>query len=166
MIESSTCLSIDKIKISGIVEESIVDGPGIRMTVFTQGCAHGCEGCHNPQTHDYNGGQYMSIDEILGLAKRNPMLDGITISGGEPFDQAEACAHLAQVAKAMGLNIVVYTGYTYEALIQMQSCKALLEQTDILIDGKFEIDKIDLKLQFRGSSNQRILYLKDAALCP
>ena len=150
-----------ELRISGIVEESIVDGPGIRMTVFTQGCPHHCKGCHNPQTHDLAGGQNMKIDEILALAKENPMLDGITISGGEPFAQAEACSRLAQGAKALGLNIVVYTGYTYEELLKRQDCKALLEETDILIDGKFEIDQMDLRLQFRGSRNQRILYLRD-----
>lgn len=150
---------MDKIKISGIVEESIVDGPGIRMTVFTQGCQHNCKGCHNLQTHDYSGGEYMLIEDILNVAKQNPLLDGITISGGEPFDQAETCAKLARQAKAMGLNTVVYTGYQHEYLQNRNPYSLLLAETDILIDGKFEIDRMDLKLPFRGSSNQRILYL-------
>ncbi len=159
MIGSSIYQYKTNLRISGLVEESIVDGPGIRLTVFTQGCRHKCKGCHNPQTHDYNGGKDISIDEILRIVKENPLLDGITISGGEPFDQPQACTKLAKTVKNMGLNVVIYTGYKYEELLSSKIHRALLEQADILIDGKFEIDKKDLTLPFRGSSNQRIIYL-------
>ena len=145
------------IRISGIVEESIVDGPGIRLVVFTQGCNHNCPECHNPHTHDFNGGYEIDIYEIIELAKNNPLLDGITLSGGEPFDQAENCSQLAALIKSMGLNVITYTGYTYEVLIQNINYMKLLEKTDLLIDGRFDISKKDLTLDFRGSSNQRII---------
>ena len=145
------------IRISGIVEESIVDGPGIRLVVFTQGCNHNCPECHNPHTHDFNGGYEIDIDEIIELVKNNPLLDGITLSGGEPFDQAESCSNLADLIKSMGLNVITYTGYTYEVLTQNINYMKLLEKTDLLIDGRFDIAKKDLTLDFRGSSNQRII---------
>lgn len=159
MIESNISQSIDKLRISGIVEESIVDGPGIRLTVFTQGCSHNCAGCHNPQTHDYNGGVETQIDDILEMIKQNPLLDGITISGGEPFDQGKSCAYLAKKVKEMGLGVVVYTGYDYEYLLKKEKYRELLFQADILVDGEFDIKKMDLTLPFRGSTNQRIIDL-------
>ncbi|NLN14063.1 MAG: anaerobic ribonucleoside-triphosphate reductase activating protein [Tissierellia bacterium] len=153
-------LQSNKLRIAGIVEESIVDGPGIRLTVFTQGCSHNCPGCHNPQTHDYRGGMEMDIEEIVKMVKANPMLDGITLSGGEPFDQAIACANLARRIKELGLSVVVYSGYKYEYLLQKEEYRQLLQVADILIDGRFDISKKDLTLPFRGSSNQRIIDLK------
>ncbi|MDR7869729.1 MAG: anaerobic ribonucleoside-triphosphate reductase activating protein [Tissierellaceae bacterium] len=157
MIELNTSQSISKLRISGIVDESIVDGPGIRLTVFTQGCNHKCPGCHNPQTHDYNGGVEISIDDILNMIKENPLLDGITISGGEPFDQAKSCTNLAKKVKDMGLNVVIYTGYNYEYLMSKQEYKDLLLETDILVDGRFDMRKMDLTIPFKGSTNQRII---------
>lgn len=90
------------IRIAGIVNESIVDGPGIRLVVFTQGCSHNCKGCHNPHTHSYTGGTLVKISDILEKMKKNPLLDGLTISGGEPFDQANTVGILAYSAKKMG----------------------------------------------------------------
>jgi len=152
------------IKIAGLIKESIVDGPGIRMVVFAQGCKHHCPGCHNPETHSFEGGQLISIDSILEEAKKNPLLDGITFSGGDPFEQAEAFAQLAKKAKKLNLDIVTYTGYTYEFLLKnLSSHKGwaeLLDETDILVDGKFELDKRNLLLKFRGSENQRIIDVK------
>lgn len=159
MIESNTSQSIDRLRISGIVDESIVDGPGIRLTVFTQGCSHNCAGCHNPGTHDYNGGKEIQIDEILDMIKQNPLLDGITISGGEPFDQCSSCANLAKKVKELGLSVVVYTGYDYEYLLKKEKYRGLLLEADILVDGKFDMKKMDLTLPFRGSTNQRIIDL-------
>ena len=159
MIESNISPSIDKLRISGIIEESIVDGPGIRLTVFTQGCSHKCAGCHNPGTHDYDGGYEITIDEILNMIKQNPLLDGITISGGEPFDQSKSCAYLAKKVKEMELSVVVYTGYDYEYLLKKEKYRELLLEADILVDGKFDIKKMDLTLPFRGSTNQRIIDL-------
>ncbi|MGI6707194.1 MAG: anaerobic ribonucleoside-triphosphate reductase activating protein [Clostridia bacterium] len=152
------------IRIAGIIKESIVDGPGIRMVVFAQGCRHNCPGCHNPETHSFDGGTLVTIDSILAQAKSNPLLDGITFSGGEPFEQAEAFAVLAQEAKKMNLDIMTYTGYTYEYILKYASehkgWGALLDETHILVDGRYEADKKNLLLKFRGSENQRIIDVK------
>ena len=154
----------EQIKIAGIIKESIVDGPGIRLVVFTQGCVHNCIGCHNPETHSFTGGYYMGIEDIVEMVKRNPLLDGITLSGGDPFLQGNACAVLANRIKDIGLNVITYTGYTFEEIInEMEinhSWKELLLATDILIDGKFDINKKSLLLKFRGSKNQRIIDVK------
>ncbi|SHJ59067.1 anaerobic ribonucleoside-triphosphate reductase activating protein [Thermoclostridium caenicola] len=152
------------IRIAGIIRESIVDGPGIRMVVFAQGCRHKCPGCHNPETHSFDGGTLVTVDAIIEQAKRNPLLDGITFSGGEPFEQAEAFAVLAREAKKLNLDIMTYTGYTYEYLVENavkhRGWHDLLEESDILVDGRFEMDKRNLLLRFRGSENQRIIDVK------
>ena len=152
------------IRIAGIIKESIVDGPGIRMVVFAQGCKHKCPGCHNPETHSFDGGTLVTVGSILAQAKRNPLLDGITFSGGEPFEQAGAFAVLAQEAKKLNLDIMTYTGYTYEYLLKNPSrhrgWDALLDETDILVDGRYESDKRNLLLKFRGSENQRMIDVK------
>ena len=149
------------IRIAGIIDESIVDGPGIRLVVFAQGCPHRCQGCHNPQTHPFEGGRLVTIDDILEMVKKNPLLDGVTFSGGEPFSQAKAFALLGQRLKELGMNIMTYTGYTYEHLLRESKdnngWKELLDVSDILVDGKFEIEKKNLLLPFRGSENQRII---------
>jgi len=149
------------LRIAGINKESIVDGPGIRLVVYTQGCKHNCVGCHNPETHSFDGGQLISIYEIFNMIKGNPLLDGITFSGGEPFEQAEKVAILGEKVKKTGLNVVTYTGYIYEEILgqlpKNKSWERLLNCTDILIDGPFQIDKKSLELKFRGSSNQRII---------
>ena len=154
----------DILKIAGIVEESIVDGPGIRFVIFTQGCPHNCKGCHNPQTHDFNGGKYIKIDEITEMIKSNPLLKGITLSGGEPFMQAKQLSILIDKIKDSNLDIITYTGFKYDELINNSndenSFMELLIRTDILIDGKFEEDKKDDSLMFRGSSNQRAIDVK------
>lgn len=149
-----------KLRIAGTVNDSIVDGPGIRFTVFTQGCPHRCEGCHNPQTHDFNGGELVDTYELLKKITSNPLLDGVTFSGGEPFCQAEALAELGERAKESGLNIITYTGYDFETLYESQDKNGwgkLLAVTDILIDGKFILAQKDWNIKFRGSSNQRYL---------
>lgn len=153
-----------EIRIAGIINESIVDGPGIRLVVFAQGCKHKCLGCHNPHTHDFMGGKFVTIDSIIDLMKDNPLLDGITLSGGEPFEQAEALGELAEKAKQLGYNVISYTGYTFEYLIQNKDNKKgyerLLKNIDILIDGRFEMERRNLMLKFRGSENQRIIDVK------
>ena len=152
-----------KIRIAGVVRESFVDGPGIRFTVFCQGCPHHCVGCHNPATHDFNGGYDCEIEKILDAVSKNPMLDGITFSGGDPLCQPEAFLELAREIRSRfpQLNIVIFTGYTYEELQQMwdgrPALKALLDLTDYLIDGRYIQEQRDLTLQFRGSRNQRII---------
>lgn len=156
---------MSKLRLSGIINDSIVDGPGIRLTVFVQGCPHHCEGCHNPQTHAFDGGYEGDTDEILEQVKRNPLLRGITLSGGEPFCQPEPLTELAKQVHALGLDVVTYSGYTFEEILQHPPMLPLLEQTDILIDGRFELAKRDLLLHFRGSSNQRILDVKQSLIC-
>ena len=150
-----------RLRIAGIEPESFVDGPGIRMTIFTQGCHHNCPGCQNPQTHDFNGGHFIDIDEIVAMIDENPLLDGITFSGGDPMDQAEALIPLARIIKERGLNLVIFTGYTYERLMELSVGRPglfeLLSFADILIDGPFIMAKKSLELKFRGSSNQRII---------
>ena len=149
------------LRISGTVNDSIVDGPVFRYTIFTQGCPHHCPGCQNPQTHAFEGGKIMSTSELLANIRKNPLLDGVTFSGGEPFCQAEALAELGREVKKLGLNIMTYTGFELEYLVKNQDAKNhygdLLEVTDWLVDGKFIESKKSLNLLFRGSSNQRIL---------
>lgn len=149
------------IRIAGVVRESIVDGPGLRFVVFCQGCPHGCRDCHNQATHDFNGGYDCEISKITEAVKANPLLDGVTFSGGEPFCQPEAfCALAAELRKIRSdLNIMTYSGYTYEELKAMndEAVDKLLSVTDLLVDGRFIAEQKDLTLLFRGSSNQRII---------
>lgn len=147
------------LRIAGIVNDSVVDGLGIRMTIFTQGCPHHCPGCHNPQTHDFGGGHDITLGEIKAMVKKNPLLDGLTFSGGEPFEQAEVLAELAEWLHSEGLNVWCYTGYTFEQLLsgEKKGAKELLDQTDVLVDGEFVEELKDLLLNFRGSSNQRVI---------
>ena len=147
------------IRVSGIVDESIVDGPGLRYVVFTQGCPHHCKGCHNPQTHSFEGGYLLSAEAALDQLQENPLLSGITLSGGEPFEQAEALCALAEGARALGKNVMTYTGYVFEELLARRDAwtDRLLELTDVLVDGPYKEELRDLELQFRGSSNQRLL---------
>ena len=156
----------NKIKISGIVKESTVDGPGFRHVVFTQGCPHHCKGCHNPQTHSFDGGSYIDIDTILEDVKKNPLLRGVTISGGEPFMQAKKIAKLLSKIDRKKLSTIVYTGFLYEDLLnnanENNGYMDLLKQADLLIDGKFEEDLMDENLLFRGSSNQRVIKCKES----
>ena len=153
-----------KIRIADIINDSIVDGPGLRLTVFVQGCPHKCRGCHNPGTHSLDGGKIMDTDEIAEIIKKNILLDGVTFSGGEPFLQSEALAKLAQDVKKMGLNVITYTGFLFEDLIKDKSKMPLLLASDYIIDGRFEQDKKSLELNFRGSSNQRIIDVKNKAI--
>ena len=148
-----------KLRIAGIANDSIVDGSGLRLTVFTQGCPHRCPGCHNPQTHDFAGGSERDTDDIIARIKKNPLLDGVTLSGGEPFCQPEACVEIARAAKEMGLNVWSYSGYTFEELIEQgtEAQKAFLQELDVLVDGRFELEKRSLECKFRGSSNQRLI---------
>lgn len=157
-----------ELRIAGTVNDSIVDGPGIRFTIFTQGCPHHCEGCHNPQTHDFSGGSIVNTDELFSKIKGNPLLDGVTFSGGEPFCQAEALADLGQRVKTFGLNIVTYTGYTFEKLYaerENNGWEKLLAITDYLIDGPFIQNQRDWNARFRGSSNQRYIDCQKSLLC-
>ena len=150
-----------EIRLAGEIPESIVDGPGIRYTVFTQGCLHYCLGCHNPHTHDPHKGYLKEIDEIIKNIKKNPLIKGLTISGGEPFMQIAEILELTKKAKFIGLNVLIYTGYTYEDLLNKgdQRIKDIFMYADYLIDGPFEINKKSYNLEFKGSSNQRLIDL-------
>ena len=149
------------LKIAGVVRESIVDGPGLRFVVFCQGCPHNCPGCHNQGALDFNGGYECHTDRILAAIDDNPLLDGVTFSGGEPFCQAGELSTLGEEIKKRGLKIVTFTGYTYEKLIDISKdnpeIEKLLSVTDVLIDGPYKKEERELTLQFRGSRNQRII---------
>ncbi|HMM20380.1 MAG TPA: anaerobic ribonucleoside-triphosphate reductase activating protein [Selenomonadales bacterium] len=148
-------------RIAGITKESVVDGPGIRMVVYAQGCHRNCPDCHNPDTHDRNGGELVDTELILGLVSRARLIRGVTLSGGEPFLQPEPLAHLARQVRARGLDIVTYTGFVFEELLALslkdKAVRDLLTVTDILIDGAYRAEERDLSLAFRGSRNQRII---------
>jgi anaerobic ribonucleoside-triphosphate reductase activating protein len=161
MTEKDSGKSPVTLRIAGVADDSIVDGPGIRLAVFTQGCPHRCPDCQNPHTHDFDGGRAAEISELVTMMESNPLLDGLTLTGGEPFAQAGACAVLAARAHKLGLHVIVYTGYTYEQLTAAETAPpdaaALLAETDLLVDGPFEQASRSLELRFRGSKNQRFI---------
>lgn len=147
------------INVAGIMEDSIVDGPGLRTAIFAQGCPRRCEGCHNPQSHAFGTGTDWTVDDLFAHIRKNPIVRGVTFSGGEPFSQAAPFAQLGRRLKQAGYEVAAYTGYTFEELLHdgAPEQKALLETLDILIDGEFILAQRDLDLRFRGSANQRIL---------
>lgn len=145
---------------SDLQQDSIVDGPGIRMVLWTQGCLHQCPGCHNPHTHDLNGGKLYDVDTIISEMRESRLQSGLTLSGGEPFLQAEALLPIVKAAKQMHLNIWAYSGFTYEELWNDLVKKKLLMELDVLVDGKFIQDQKDHRLVFKGSKNQRIINVK------
>lgn len=149
-------------RVYGLVQDSIADGPGLRFVVFVQGCPHHCEGCHNPDSHDFTGGTEMSVYRIAEYMRQNPLIDGLTISGGEPFEQAYKCFLLASAAHHAGLNVWCYTGYTFEHLRDngTEDQKKLLQEVDVLVDGPFILAERTLSLPWRGSRNQRIIDVK------
>lgn len=153
----------DTLNLAGIVRESIVDGIGIRFAVYCQGCPHDCPGCHNPGTHAFGEGKDTRISAIMAEIKKNPLLQGVTFTGGEPFCQAEGLLTLAKEVRKHNLDIVVFTGFTYEELEEMAeenpAVDSLLSLCDILVDGRFLQSERDLSLRFRGSRNQRIIDL-------
>ena len=149
------------IRLAGVVRESLVDGPGIRFTVFVQGCPHHCPGCHNPQTHDPAGGYDCAPQRLLEELDRDPLVRGVTLSGGEPMEQAEALLPFAREVRARGRDLVIFSGYTFEQLLEMgtrrPAVRELLSLAFLLIDGRFVLAERDLTLRFRGSRNQRLL---------
>lgn len=154
-------MSADAIRIAGVVRQSIVDGPGLRMVVFVQGCPLKCPGCHNAQAQDPAGGYDCKIEKILREFDRNPLLLGLTLSGGEPFCQAQQLVPLAQAIHERGKTVWCYSGYTWEELMEMAgqspAVRELLMLCDVLVDGRYEETQKSLTLRFRGSRNQRIL---------
>jgi anaerobic ribonucleoside-triphosphate reductase activating protein len=153
----------ETMRIYGVVTDSIVDGPGYRTAIFAQGCPHHCPGCHNPESHDPEGGTEWTLDALEAKFTGNPLLDGITLSGGEPFSQPAACAELARRAHEKGLNVWTFSGYLYEKLLEMaaeeEAVADLLACTDVLVDGPFLLKERSLELLYKGSRNQRIIDL-------
>ena len=149
------------LNLSGIISDSIVDGPGIRTTIFCQGCPHHCPGCHNPETWDFGCGTNVPVEDLVDVVRSNPLCRGVTFSGGEPFAQAAGFAKLATLLKEQGYEVASYSGYTFEELLEgSEEQKELLRSIDILIDGPFLQAEKSLELAFRGSRNQRILDVK------
>jgi len=151
-------------KIAGITYESFVDGPGLRVVIFAQGCDLGCPNCHNPESWDMSGGEEYSVRELIRMIKKprpgRGKVKGVTFSGGEPFMQAAGFAEIAAEIKSIGLDITTYTGHTYEKLVartEDAGIKALLDLTDYLIDGPYVHEERKLDLRFRGSGNQRVI---------
>ncbi|MGE5455906.1 MAG: anaerobic ribonucleoside-triphosphate reductase activating protein [Ignavibacteriales bacterium] len=144
--------------------DSIVDGEGIRTVLWTQGCIHNCLGCHNPDTHSFNSGFLKDIDELKQEIVELKLQDGITLSGGDPMCQADACLEVAKFCKSIKLNVWCYTGYTFEQLLaksnENPSIMELLKNIDVLVDGKFILEEKSLNLKFKGSRNQRIIDVK------
>lgn len=153
--------TLNKIKLSGTINESIVDGPGFRYVIFTQGCKKRCFMCHNAETQPLDGGYVEDLDNLVKEWRMNPLLQGITISGGEPFLQPKEVLYLVKKAKETNLDVVVYSGYYIDELKRFnnQDVDEILLIADYLIDGPFEYMKKDLNLLFRGSNNQRIIDL-------
>lgn len=149
------------IRLAGVIRESIVDGPGLRFVVFTQGCPHHCPGCQNPGTHDPTGGYEGDTDRLFEEFCKNPLLAGITFSGGDPFQQPLPLAELASRVHEKGKTVITYTGYTMEYLLahlkEHKGWQELLLETDRLVDGPYIESLRSPLLRFRGSSNQRIL---------
>lgn len=154
-------MSDNKIRLAGMIYESLSNGPGLRRVLFSQGCRHNCKGCFNPHTHSFEGGELMDMDDIVEDIVNNPMLRGVTFSGGDPLEQAEKFSYIAKKVKESGKSVWVYTGYTFEEILsrinEHTSCEKLIKYVDVLVDGKFDIDKKDEKLKFRGSRNQRVI---------
>ena len=151
-----------KVRLAGIVETSINNGEGIRKVIFAQGCKHHCKGCFNPDTHDFNGGYECDTEKIIERINSDYMIDGVTFSGGDPFEQAEAFAHIAKNINK-DLTIWCYTGYTLQQIIDnidRPGWEELITNIDVLVDGKFEEDKKDRNLKYKGSSNQNIIELR------
>lgn len=157
---------MNKIRLAGIIYESLVNGPGMRRVYFSQGCKHNCKGCHNQDSHDFNGGEIMDINELIADLKDNTIVRGVTFSGGDPFEQADKFTYMAIKIKELGLNIWCYTGYTFEELMSNVDSKKewldLLQNIDVLVDGRFDIDKMQDGLKFRGSTNQRIINVPES----
>lgn len=150
-----------KLRIFGLANDSIVDGPGIRYTIFVQGCVHNCPGCHNPESHALDGGREEEVEIILDNIRKNPLLDGVTFSGGEPFLHAKTLSFIADKVHGLGLDVMCYTGYTLEQLKEGASSEngweELLSRIDILVDGRFILEQRSVELNFKGSKNQRVI---------
>ena len=153
------------LSILSIVDDTTVDGPGFRTSIYCAGCTHHCPDCHNPQSWSPDGGRLMSVDELMEVIEADPFAPGVTFTGGDPMQQAEGFTALALAIRARtNKNIWCYTGYTYEALLQMPAQRALLELVDVLVDGPFIAAQRSTDLLFRGSANQRLIDVQQSLI--
>ncbi len=151
------------IDVAGVVKDSITDGPGIRYTLFVQGCPHGCPGCHNPETHEFGIGTARSAEDIFAEISRNRLNSGVTFSGGDPVCQAQELIPLAKLIKEAGKDLAMYTGYEFEELVNMGGgVQELLSYMDTIIDGRFLLAERTVSVPFKGSKNQRIIDVKSS----
>lgn len=164
--EELSSLGKGTIELAGFVDDSIVDGPGLRVAVFSQGCPHACPGCHNPETWAVGVGRVMTVTDIFERISRNPLVTGVTFSGGDPLYQPSGFADLATLCKARGYEVACYTGWTYEELQERMKkepdVRRLLEHVDVLIDGRFVRELRSLSAAWRGSTNQRIINVPES----
>jgi anaerobic ribonucleoside-triphosphate reductase activating protein len=156
-----------KFQIAGFLDNSLVNGMGLRSVVFVSGCNHNCDGCHNAEMQDFHYGEQLNVIDLYERIKDNlPIIKGVTFSGGEPLEYAEALSKLGSMVKELGLNLWCYTGYTYEHILEQVNDKPalgkLLAVVDVLVDGRFEKDKADPNLKYRGSVNQRLIDVKES----
>lgn len=151
---------MSEIRIHGIATDSIVDGKGLRLAVFVQGCGRHCDGCHNPSSQPRDGGEVWEVSDVVAMI--SPITQGVTLSGGEPFDQPAQCAEIAQAAHERGLDVWAYTGYTFEELFCSDSKRQLLSEVDVLVDGAFVKELHSYTLKWKGSSNQRIISVRES----
>lgn len=145
------------LRVLDIVDGTIVDGPGLRTSIYFAGCAHHCHGCHNPQSWNFNAGHDMTITELVEHIRENDF--DVTLSGGDPMYQIDAIIPLCREIRALGKNIWLYTGYTIEEIEESASLSRILNEVDAIVEGPFIESQRDLSLHFRGSANQRIIKL-------
>jgi len=149
-----------KICIMEVLEQTMADGPGFRTSIYCAGCLHHCKGCHNPQSWDMANGHWVTVQELLDIIKADEM-SNVTFSGGDPFYQVEAFTELARrIKEETNKTIWCWTGFTYEEILADEKMPMLLPYLDVLVDGPFILEQRDTQLHFRGSPNQRIIYLK------
>nr|WP_125154590.1 anaerobic ribonucleoside-triphosphate reductase activating protein [Clostridium rectalis] len=156
-----------KLQIAGFLDNSLVNGSGLRSVVFVAGCRHNCKGCHNLAMQDFKYGDNVNIKDVFFRIKKNiPLIKGVTFSGGEPFEQANGLKNLATMIKGEKLNIWCYTGYTFEYILKNLKAndgwEGLLYSIDVLVDGRFDINKMKDAIKYTGSSNQRIIDVKES----
>lgn len=155
-------MSEHKLRIASVVDDSVVDGPGVRYVIFTQGCKHNCPGCHNPQSHSFSTGMFVSFEEIYADLQRYKYIKAVTFSGGDPLEQPEAVAEFVEKLKEKGYHVLIYTGYTYEQVLADEKRRKAVEKSDLLVDGLFVLRLRSLGCNFRGSSNQRIIDVQES----
>ena len=145
------------LRVIDIIDGTIVDGPGLRTSIYLAGCKHACVGCHNPQSWDFKAGREMSVEDIVHHVEDNGF--NVTLSGGDPLYQIDAVIELCDAIHSIGKNVWCYTGFTFEEIKVDPSLARILQHADVLVEGRFILSLKDPSLRFRGSSNQRIIRL-------